>query len=709
MKRIGIISVVTLASVGSFLMAGCPDFGMGECDNGACDSPDGVSGDALADGANSDGNVAPVEGGPMIDAPAGCDTTKDPRDSPACVDDGVGVFVDGTNGDDGNIGSKAKPYKSISKAVSSVAPKIRVYICAGSYADNVSLDASHAPSIYGGFACGSWSYASANAVTVKPVSGYALRIDGVASSVTVADIEFDAPDGTATSVNSIAGFVSSSSAVTMKRLKLVAGTGFSPGIPDPPATNHTGMVLDGTTAADDNGATAHAVTCADGTTSTGGKGAGSNAGQLAGAGTPSHGAGGGTAGGKAVMCNMGGGGSDGDKAPSSSQSAPPVHVGSIDILKGWVSSSGLSANGEPGQGGGGGGNGALDTGGGGSGASGGCGGAGGAGGAGGGASIALMALSSPIALIAATLNSGTGGTGALGADGEIGQAGGAAGSGVLTGCAGGNGGAGSGGNGGGGGAGGVSFALLTSGTASSLDNLTTTTSGAAGISGQGGQPGAAAAGGNAGVLGRPGAGYPLPWSVQTWVPGMAATEADPGDSVGFAHDLAEFIGEVRAISTGGRGFSGSGRGGELTAHDDWLETCFSRSEGLLDVPRLRRRWLVLRATSRSASPDVMSHGDLMPGNVLVARGRLAGVIDAGGLGPADPALDLAGAWHLLESGPRDALRHDLGCDDQEWQRGQAWAFAQAMGLVWYYRISNPVMSAIGRRTLDRLTAGRRAA
>jgi len=40
----------------------------------------------------------------------------------------------------------------------------------------------------------------------------------------------------------------------------------------------------------------------------------------------------------------------------------------------------------------------------------------------------------------------------------------------------------------------------------------------------------------------------------------------------------------------------------------------------------------------------MTHGDLIPGNVLVADARLAGVIDVGGLGPADPALDPGAAW-----------------------------------------------------------------
>lgn len=204
------------------------------------------------------------------------------------------------------------------------------------------------------------------------------------------------------------------------------------------------------------------------------------------------------------------------------------------------------------------------------------------------------------------------------------------------------------------------------------------------------------------ALGEPGAGYPLPWSVQTWLPGTVATVDDPAGSVAFGHDLAEFIAGVRAIDPAGRMFCGGGRGGHLRTHDAWLETCFERSADLLDVARLRRSWAVLRDLPRGPAPDVMNHGDLIPANVLVSRGRLAGVLDVGGLGPADPALDLVGAWHLLDAGPRRALRAELRCDDLEWERGKAWAFVQAMGAVWYYVDSNPTMSRMGRRTLDRI-------
>lgn len=211
------------------------------------------------------------------------------------------------------------------------------------------------------------------------------------------------------------------------------------------------------------------------------------------------------------------------------------------------------------------------------------------------------------------------------------------------------------------------------------------------------------------AIGEPGRDYPLPWSVQTWLPGDIATPDVPADSFAYARDLAEFIRDVRKIDTRGRTFAGSGRGGrggDLKAHDAWIATCLAQSTDLLgprDVARLRSLWSELRELPRdTASPDVMTHGDLIPGNVLVARGRLVGVLDVGGFGPADPALDLVAAWHLLDAGPRSEFRTALGCDELEWRRGKAWALQQALGAGWYYRESNPPMSEMGMTTLARI-------
>ncbi|MEU6145674.1 aminoglycoside phosphotransferase family protein [Streptomyces sp. NPDC047081] len=204
------------------------------------------------------------------------------------------------------------------------------------------------------------------------------------------------------------------------------------------------------------------------------------------------------------------------------------------------------------------------------------------------------------------------------------------------------------------------------------------------------------------ALGKPGSGYPLPWSVQTWVPGDVAT-AGFGGSAEFARDLAGLIKGLRTADTEGRTFHGEKRGGELSRHDEWVELCFEKSEGLLDVPLLRRLWSHFRELSRT-SGDVMSHGDLTPNNVLVDRGRLAGVLDSGDFAPADPALDVISAWHLLDDTSRAVFREELGCDDLEWERSKAWAFEQCMGAIWYYIDTNPAMYNMGRTTLDRIVA-----
>ncbi len=89
---------------------------------------------------------------------------------------------------------------------------------------------------------------------------------------------------------------------------------------------------------------------------------------------------------------------------------------------------------------------------------------------------------------------------------------------------------------------------------------------------------------------------------------------------------------------------------------------------------------------------------------LVREGRLAGLLDCGSFGPADPALDLVGAWHLLDAPRRALVRAELNSSEVQWNRGMAWAFPQAMGLVWYYAESNPTMSQWGRRTIERILA-----
>ena len=205
------------------------------------------------------------------------------------------------------------------------------------------------------------------------------------------------------------------------------------------------------------------------------------------------------------------------------------------------------------------------------------------------------------------------------------------------------------------------------------------------------------------AIGEPGSDYPLPWSIQTWVPGEIATPDAASHPTAFAHDLARLVQSLRHADTRGRPFSGQGRGGDLRDSDSWMATCLHESEGMLPVEELRDMWARARELPDAAGL-AMTHGDLIPGNLLLDGDRLSGVIDGGGFGPTDPSLDLVAGWHLLDADARAVFRDALGADDLEWHRGAAWALQQAMGLVWYYAASNPPMSALGRSTLRRLLA-----
>ena len=94
--------------------------------------------------------------------------------------------------------------------------------------------------------------------------------------------------------------------------------------------------------------------------------------------------------------------------------------------------------------------------------------------------------------------------------------------------------------------------------------------------------------------------------------------------------------------------------------------------------------------------------DILPGNQIALRRQSHDLTEGQGWRLGNVLL----AHFCQAAGPRQALRDALGCLDLDWERGQAWAFQQAMGLVWYYKDTNPVMSRLGRTTLDRLLTGR---
>ncbi len=176
-------------------------------------------------------------------------------------------------------------------------------------------------------------------------------------------------------------------------------------------------------------------------------------------------------------------------------------------------------------------------------------------------------------------------------------------------------------------------------------------------------------------LGRPGAGYPFPWSVYGWLPGETADVATNIDPTGMAEDVASFLEALQRISvTGGPqpGVHNWFRGATLRTFDSTARTALAELDGHLDADLATAAWDDA-LTAQWDGVDVWFHGDLAPGNLLVEGGRLAAVIDFGTCGVGDPSCDLAIAWTLLTRPGRQHLRERLDIDDSTWARGRGWA------------------------------------
>jgi aminoglycoside phosphotransferase (APT) family kinase protein len=116
----------------------------------------------------------------------------------------------------------------------------------------------------------------------------------------------------------------------------------------------------------------------------------------------------------------------------------------------------------------------------------------------------------------------------------------------------------------------------------------------------------------------------------------------------------------------------------------------------LDLDAASELWSELvHQEEQPVRPPTWLHGDLLAENLLVDKGRLAAVLDFGGLAVGDPTVDLVVAWEVLDAASREVFREALGVDDVTWSKGRAWALAIAMMTFPYYWHSMP------RRCADR--------
>ncbi|MEU8709649.1 aminoglycoside phosphotransferase family protein [Streptomyces sp. NPDC048565] len=207
--------------------------------------------------------------------------------------------------------------------------------------------------------------------------------------------------------------------------------------------------------------------------------------------------------------------------------------------------------------------------------------------------------------------------------------------------------------------------------------------------------------------GAPADGYPWPWSVYRWLEGHNPGREPLREPAPLGEDLAGFITALRRIDPGDG--PASYRDEPLRERDAVTRKAIGELSGVVDAAAATAEWEAALAAPAWDRPGVWIHADLQPGNLLLARGRLSGVIDFGCLGLGDPAVDLIPAWYVLPAEARGVFRSALDCDDHAWARGRGWALSVALLELSYYRESAPSMAAIARRVIDEVLASRPAA
>jgi aminoglycoside phosphotransferase (APT) family kinase protein len=204
------------------------------------------------------------------------------------------------------------------------------------------------------------------------------------------------------------------------------------------------------------------------------------------------------------------------------------------------------------------------------------------------------------------------------------------------------------------------------------------------------------------AVGEPGEGYPFRWAVYRWIPGTVVDAGGPVTASGrLVDDLVTLIAALRDLPVAGAPVQPSRR--TLHDHDPGVRLALRHmGDG---AAAAERAWDAALGLPGHDGPPTWVHGDLFGPNVLVADGRIAGVLDWGCTGLGDPACDLALALVPLAGAARDQLRRDLAIDDLLWARARGWVLRTAITGIPYYRRTNPGFVTRARRNLDAALSG----
>jgi aminoglycoside phosphotransferase (APT) family kinase protein len=196
--------------------------------------------------------------------------------------------------------------------------------------------------------------------------------------------------------------------------------------------------------------------------------------------------------------------------------------------------------------------------------------------------------------------------------------------------------------------------------------------------------------------GRPAHGYPWAWSIVPWFDGTSGLAVPRATRAGWAPRLAQALLALHVAAPADHPVNPV-RGVPLVLRAGAVEARLASLHGRApdDALRsLRRLWNAGVAAPPWDRPPVWLHGDLHPGNLLLAAsGALAAVVDFGDLTAGDPATDLATAWLTFDASSRRIFRAELeqrrGVDEATWDRARGWALVLGSAVVEQAGTSSP--------------------
>ncbi len=184
------------------------------------------------------------------------------------------------------------------------------------------------------------------------------------------------------------------------------------------------------------------------------------------------------------------------------------------------------------------------------------------------------------------------------------------------------------------------------------------------------------------AMGQPSKQYPWHWSVYRWLPGKSANMLPESELnlPAIAKQLAQFLCELHRGNTENGllpGLHNFWRGDHPSVYEADTRYALTQLVGIVNTQGALAVW-EKALSSRWGQKPVWVHGDLASGNILIQDGKVAGIIDFGGMGVGDPACDLVIAWTLLKGESRAIFKEHLALDQDTWGRARGWALWKAL-------------------------------